>query len=197
MRIFSSLLALFLTAAPAFAEDTAAQAEENIISAGQCHTIIPTGEFGKPVFVTFDAEKKEAYLTIVATLTDHNYGMNFNGFAKGEAGYTIPVGYKVKVKFCNNSPTPHSLIIVEASEAKTKINLGEEPYFDGGMTPDPIKGTTSKIVNFEFTVDEPGKFAFACGFPTHSAHGHWIRLDVVKDGEPKFVEPKEKMEEAK
>ena len=58
------------------------------------------------------------------------------------------------------------------------------------MTPSPLKGTTSKVENFEFTVDEAGKFALACGFPTHSANGHWIRLDVKKDlKEAAFVKP--------
>jgi hypothetical protein len=135
---------------------------------------------------------------IIATMTEYNYGMNFNGFAKGEAGYEIPVGWKVKVKFCNNSPVPHSLIVVEAGDAKSKINLGEEAYFEGAMTPSPLKGTTSKVENFEFIVDEPGKFALACGFPTHSANGHWIRLDVKKDAkEAAFVKPEvaEKAEE--
>lgn len=177
------------------AEDTAAEPE--IVSPGQCHTVLPSGEIKNPVFLTQDAEKKEAHLTVIATLTEHNYGMNFNGHAKGEAGYEIPLGWKVKVKFCNNSPVPHSIIVVEASEAKSKINLGDEPYFEGGKTPSPLKGTTSKVENFEFTVDEAGKFALACGFPTHSANGHWIFLHVKKDAEEaKFVVPeKEEKEE--
>jgi plastocyanin len=149
--------------------------------AGHCHTVTPSGEVKNPVFITTDEAKKEAQLTIVATLTEHNYGMNFNGFAKGEAGYEIPAGWKVKVKFCNNSPVPHSLIVVEVADAKSKINLGEEPFFQGASTPSPLKGTTNKEENFEFTVDEAGAYAFACGFPTHSANGHWIRLDVKKD----------------
>ena len=176
------LLGLISTLLPA--EDA------KIVEAGHCHTILPNGEVENPVFLTQDVGKKEALFTIIATLTEHNYGMNFNGYAKGEAGYEVPVGWKVKVKFCNNSPVPHSLIVVEVAEAKTKINLGEEPYFDGASTPSPLKGTTSKVENFEFTVDEAGKFALACGFPTHSANGHWIRLDVKKDlKEAAFVKP--------
>jgi hypothetical protein len=198
MSRITSLLALSLLPALAFAEEATKEApvvtpEPTIVTPGHCHTILPSGEVKNPIFITQNAEKKEAYLTIIATLTEHNYGMNFNGYAKGEAGYEIPVGWKVKVKFCNNSPVPHSLIVVEAADAKSKINLGDEPYFDGGSTPKPLSGTTSKVENFEFTVDEPGKYALACGFPTHSANGHWIRLDAKKDAtKAAFVVPKKK-----
>lgn len=156
-----------------------------------CHTAEPNGTFTAPVFLAQDAEKKEATLHIVATFDKSNYGMNFNGFSKGAAGYDIPVGWKVKVVFCNNSAVPHSIIVVDAEDASTKINLGETPYFAGASTPSPIAGTTSAIEKFEFTVDEPGEFAFACGFPTHSANGHWIFLNAKKDiKEAAFVTPK-------
>lgn len=193
---FKSIIPLLLaTTLGTFADDKAKDStveEQQLIKPGHCHTILPTGEFDEPVFINEqDAEKKEVTVTIVATLTEDNYGMNFNGFAKGTAGFEVPLGWKVNVIFCNNSPVPHSLIIVEASEAKSKINLGEEPYFDGGMTPSPLKGTTSKVEKFTFTVDDTGKYAFACGFPTHSANGHWIRLDVKKDAsEVRWVAPK-------
>ena len=32
--------------------------------------------------------------------------------------------------------------------------------------------------HFTFTPDEKGKFAIACGFPTHALAGHWIYLIV-------------------
>lgn len=184
MRRFIAILALSFGSLNLVAEDAP------IVTAGNCHTILPIDDLGSPVFLTQDEEKKEAYLTIIATLTEHNYGMNFNGYAKGEAGYQIPVGWKVVVKFCNNSPVPHSVIVVDEAEAKRKINLGEEPYFDGASTPNPLRGTTSKVETFEFIVDEPGDFAIACGFPTHSINGHWIRLDVKKDfQEAAFLKP--------
>lgn len=154
-----------------------------------CHTVEPNGTFTAPVFLAQDAGKKEATLHIVATFDKSNYGMNFNGYSKGAAGYDIPVGWKVKVVFCNNSAVPHSIIVVDAEDA-SKINLGETPYFDGASTPSPISGTTTAIEKFEFTVDEAGEFAFACGFPTHSANGHWIFLNVKKDiKEAAFVTP--------
>jgi hypothetical protein len=73
-------------------------------------------------------------------------------------------------------------MVVEADVAERKINLGEDPYFDGATTPKPnTLGTTNKIEKFEFTPDEAGDFSFACGFPTHSANGHRIFLKIKKD----------------
>jgi hypothetical protein len=114
---------------------------------------------------------------VVSAYNSVNYGMNFNGFAKGGARYTIPQGWTVSVVFTNNSPVPHSAIVVEKPVVK-KLQMGE-PAFKGASTPYPVRGTTGKVgVPFQFTADEAGEFAIACGFPSHSANGHWIGFDV-------------------
>ena len=151
---------------------------------------------GNPVFLKQDAEKKEVEIYIIATFDKSNYGMNFNGMSKSEGGYEIPLGWKVKATFCNNSDVPHSVMVVEEDVAETKINLGDEPYFEGATTPKPnTTGTTNQIEKFEFTPDEAGDFALACGFPTHSANGHRIYLKIKKDlKEAAFVMPEKKKE---
>lgn len=162
----------------------------------RCHTVEPSGEIKDPVFLTQDAATKTANLHIIATFDKSNYGMNFNGISKSEGGYEIPLGWTVKVTFCNNSAVPHSVMVVDADEAETKINLGAEPYFEGATTPKPnTTGTTTAIEKFEFTADEAGTFALACGFPTHSANGHRIFLKIKADyTEAKFVLPAPKEE---
>jgi len=120
---------------------------------------------------------KTARLVVVSAYNPVNYGMNFNGFAKGGARYTIPQGWTVSVNFTNNSPVPHSAIVVEKPMVK-KLQMGE-PAFKGASTPYPVRGTTGKGgVAFQFVADEAGEFAIACGFPSHSANGHWIAFDV-------------------
>ena len=116
---------------------------------------------------------KTARLVVVSAYNPVNYGMNFNGFAKGGARYTIPQGWTVSVNFTNNSPVPHSAIVVEKPMVK-KLQMGE-PAFKGASTPYPVRGTTGKGgVAFQFVADEAGEFAIACGFPSHSANGHWV-----------------------
>ena len=120
---------------------------------------------------------KTARLVVVSAYNPVNYGMNFNGFAKGGARYTIPQGWTVSVMFTNNSPVPHSAIVVEKPMVK-KLQMGE-PAFKGASTPYPVRGTTGKGgVAFQFVADEAGEFAIACGFPSHSANGHWVAFDV-------------------
>jgi hypothetical protein len=130
------------------------------------------------MFLSVDPkEPKTARLVVVSAYNSVNYGMNFNGFAKGGARYTIPQGWTVSVVFTNNSPVPHSAIVVEKPVVK-KLQMGE-PAFKGASTPYPVRGTTGKVgVPFQFTADEAGEFAIACGFPSHSANGHWIGFDV-------------------
>ncbi len=130
------------------------------------------------VFLSVDPKTpKTARLVVVSAYNPVNYGMNFNGFAKGGARYTIPQGWTVSVNFTNNSPVPHSAIVVEKPMVK-KLQMGE-PAFKGASTPYPVRGTTGKGgVAFQFVADEAGEFAMACGFPSHSANGHWIAFDV-------------------
>ena len=156
------------------------------------HAVTPKGKIKNPVFISQDAKKKVVCVLIIATFDKSNYGMNFNGLSKSLGGYEIPLGWKVKVTFKNNSAVPHSVMVMEEELAARKINLGDTPYFDGATTPKAnTVGTTSKVEKFEFTADEEGEYAFACGFPTHSANGHRIYLKIDKKfTKAAFVTPK-------
>lgn len=128
-------------------------------------------------FLKFDAKKKEVIIPVIATYNDVNYGMNFNGHHRGMAVYTVPKNWKITVNFENRSPVPHSVIVVERAITR-KLQMGEA-YWEEAVSKDHLKGIIKKD-SFSFTPDEAGKFAFACGFPTHAANGHWIALNVDK-----------------
>ena len=131
-------------------------------------------------FLRIDKEAKKVYIPLTATYNDANYGMNFNGHYKGRAVYSVPKGWEVTIHFKNMSPVPHSAVVVEQAMAR-KLQVGE-PYFEGASTTEPLKGL-KKDEKFTFVVDEAGKFAIACGFPAHSAGGHWVAFNVSKDAE--------------
>lgn len=118
-------------------------------------------------------------ITLVAALTETNSGMNFNGYARGDAAYTIPAGWTVEVIFINPSPVPHSAIVVDR-EMLRNVRMGE-PAFEGASTPNPLSGMSTSKAMFTFIASDPGKYAFACGIPTHATSGHWIRMDVSAD----------------
>lgn len=148
-------------------------------------------------FLRLGAEPKTVELIVVAVWNDENYGMNFNGYAKGNATYTIPKDWKVSVKYINPSPIPHSLLVVEKDSLK-KIQM-PEPYFKGAAVPDFLKGLAYGAATFTFVADEAGDYALACGFPAHALNGHWIALEIsdtataptlkLGTGEPKPASP--------
>ena len=128
-------------------------------------------------FLKLGEAPKTVDITLVTTFTDANHGMNFNGFSHGQALYKIPVGWKVKVRFINPSPVPHSAIVIERYDVK-KLQV-TEPYFEGAAVEKHIQGLAYAKAEFEFTAEEEGEFALACGFPSHALAGHWLALEVV------------------
>lgn len=128
-------------------------------------------------FLKLGDQEKTVKITIVAVWSDHNYGMNFNGYSKGGAVYAIPKNWTVEVTYINPSPIPHSLIVIEKEDLK-KIQVAE-PYFTGAAVPKHLQGLSYGKNTFSFVANEEGEYAFACGFPTHALGGHWIALNVA------------------
>jgi hypothetical protein len=122
---------------------------------------------------------KTVKVVLVATFNAANYGMNFNGYSHGNAQLTVPKDWTIEVTFINPSPIPHSAIVIDKAETK-KLQV-PEPYFEGGATPKHIQGMSMGKAEFSFLADEAGEFALACGFPAHSATGHWLGLNISEE----------------
>lgn len=137
--------------------------------------------FTEEDFLRLGKEPKSVDVVLVAVYNDANYGMNFNGYAKGEAVYTIPKDWKVNVTFINPSPVPHSLIVLDKEDVR-KLQVAE-PYFKGAAIENHLQGIAYGKKTFSFTPDEAGNFAFACGFPAHTLNGHWVSLKVSSTDE--------------
>jgi hypothetical protein len=127
-------------------------------------------------FLRLGKEPQSVEVVLVAAFTGENYGMNFNGYAKGAAVYNIPKGWKVNVTFVNPTPIPHSVIVIDKDDTK-KLQVAE-PYFKGGAVEKHLQGVALTKQSFSFVPNESGSFALACGFPAHSANGHWVALQV-------------------
>lgn len=130
-------------------------------------------------FLKLSDKPKTVKVTLIATYSAANYGMNFNGYSHGKAIYTIPKDWTIEVTFINPSPIPHSAIVVEKDMTK-RLQMGN-PFFDGGGVPKPEVGLSLTKAEFKFVADEEGEFAFACGFPAHAINGHWLALNVSAD----------------
>jgi hypothetical protein len=133
-----------------------------------------------PPFIKLGSEPKTVEILLVAAYNDTNGGMNFNGKTRGEATFSVPLGWKVVATFLNRSAVPHSAIVVDTDKTK-EFKMGD-PIFKNASTPKPDIGTPAgEKLTFTFTPDERGKYAIACGFPTHALAGHWIYLLVTDD----------------
>jgi hypothetical protein len=130
-------------------------------------------------FLKLGDKPQTAKITLVATFTQENHGMNFNGYSHGKAIYTVPKGWTVEVTFINPSPVPHSAIVVERDMVK-KLQVGA-PAFDGGSVPNPAQGMSLKKSVFTFVASESGDYALCCGFPVHAISGHWVAFNVRDD----------------
>lgn len=142
------------------------------------------GQAQETEFISIDDANQTVTLTVIAALDSSNGGMNFNGFADGNATYTVPEGWTVNVQFDNSSNLPHSAMIVPLDS----VNQTElpEPIFEGASTNDPYAGQTSSS-EFSFTASEQGEYAMACGVPGHSAQGQWIYFIIgSSDTQPSF-----------
>jgi len=134
-------------------------------------------------FIQLDSKPKTVDLTVVAAFNSNNGSLNFNGYANGQATYTVPEGWTVKVSFKNvSSESPHSVIIVNRDNAKN-VRVGNA-VFNGAESPNPEAGITSGVQTFQFTAEKQGTYAMACGVPGHSAGGMWITF-VVSDANAK------------
>jgi hypothetical protein len=130
-------------------------------------------------FLKLGDKPKTVKATLVAVWSEDNYGMNFNGYSKGTAVYTIPKDWTVEVTYINPSPIPHSLIVIEKDQV-SKLQV-PEPFFKGAAVPKHLQGISYGKSTFSFTANETGEYAFACGFPAHAVAGHWIALNVSVD----------------
>lgn len=130
-------------------------------------------------FLKLGDKPKTAKITLVATFTAENYGMNFNGYAKGAAVYTVPTGWTVEVTFINPGPVPHSAIVIDKPDTQ-KLQKLQSHGSPAGLCPSTPKACPLEKPNSVsfFVADEAGEYALACGFPAHAISGHWVGFNV-------------------
>jgi sulfocyanin len=174
-RLFKSALASGALATCGFAQDKPSHNDPSARAGAGLKKELIAG-ITKADFLRLGPNPRSVNITLIATFTDANNGMNFNGYSHGNAVYTIPLGWTVDVTFINPSPVPHSAILVERDMLK-KVQVGE-PAFKGASIPNWITGISAGKATFTFTASEPGQYGLACGIPTHSMGGHWVAVNV-------------------
>ena len=131
-------------------------------------------------FLSVNAAAKTVTLTVVASYTGTNSGLNFDGFAKGAMTVTVPTGWKVDVNFSNKGPLPHSVAVVSGANSTS-------PAFPGAAMPSSELQSgiaAGQSTSFSFTAGKPGSYRIACLVPGHETLGMWDRFVVSSAGQP-------------
>jgi hypothetical protein len=129
-------------------------------------------------WIYVDAKKHHVVFKLVAAATAHNSGFNFDGYAKGEANFVVPVGWNVDFLFSNAGGFPHSAAI--SSNLKPPVNL---PYFGFApvATPNANVGIGAGVTQLMALNAVPsGSYYIVCLVPGHIQTGMWNHFTISK-----------------
>jgi len=126
--------------------------------------------------LSVDKAAKHVVVTMIAAATNANNGFNFDGYSKGAATFTIPVGWSVEFKFSNDQPVPHSLALATSHGSSPTL-----AKFNGSTvsTPRPTSGVPkghTQIVRF--TATKAGHYFVVCDVPGHAVAGMWDTFTI-------------------
>lgn len=127
-------------------------------------------KLGDDVYV--NTAQKKVVFEVTAAATAANSGFNFNGYAKGQANFVVPVGWLVNFIFKNNQALPHSLAVVNS----LKVGPDLTPLAE---TPNPTVGLSGVASQYtSFSAATPSKLYLVCLVPGHLAAGMWDNFTV-------------------
>jgi len=130
---------------------------------------------------------RTVHVALDAAVGGNNGGMNFNGRSGGGATITVPLGWKVRMRFTNQDAIPHSAIVIAGGPPVPAIP--QTPAFAGAYTRDLTAGlNTGDGDDLNFKASAAGRYLIVCGVPGHGASGMWIRFDVAAEaGAPDYA----------
>jgi ubiquinol-cytochrome c reductase cytochrome b subunit len=148
----------------------------------------PPGGKGSQQWIVWNTAEHSATLTLIAALTNAGVGFNFNGYGKGQMVITVPLGYRVTVKFSNQETLPHSALITTSADKNLPSNF--PVVFPGATTLNPGSGIVKgQMDQFSFVANKVGTYALVCGVPGHAVAGMWDVFKVTSGGQPSVVTP--------
>jgi sulfocyanin len=147
----------------------------------------------RPPWMKVEAQKQVVQLLLVASADGALGTMNFNGYGNGEMTVTVPLGWKVEVRFENKGlgALPHSLVVI--NEVKPLPIEGGNAAFRKAQTRALVAGLgAGETDSFQFTADKEGRFLLYCGVTGHGTQGMWDYLVVSGEAKVPSVQVKQK-----
>lgn len=122
-------------------------------------------------------------LTLDASATGANGGLNFDGYANGALQVSVPVGWTVQVSCDNGSSTisPSCAIVDDRSVMTTAPPIA----FTGASIPDPTSGLVlGGSETFTFVASRVGRYRMASLAQGDAAGGMWDWFVITAGGRP-------------
>lgn len=130
-----------------------------------------------------------AVVTLVAGLTPANGTLNFNGYSRGALTLTVPVHWRVRVRYQNRSALRHSFLVIPRVSVQPDSAPGP-PAFPGAATRDPVGGIgPGREEILSFMASRAGTYEFVCGVLGHAQAGMWDILVVSPTARAIHVQP--------
>ena len=136
-----------------------------------------------PSWMRNDPAEQSTVIDILAAWNASNGGLNFNGYAGGEARIVIPVGWRVTVKFFNSSlDMAHSAVVTRPyPPGQLPMEAGPtDAAIPRAYTKSPVTGVYNDGDDFSFTASEnrAGDYYLLCGVSSHGVASMWIHLSI-------------------
>jgi hypothetical protein len=129
-------------------------------------------------YLSSDATRRIAQLTLLAGAGAGNNGFNFDGYGRGELLVRVPVGWRVVVDCENRGTERHSCAVVRSSLAIT-------PAFAGAESAHPLSGLSpGSKASFSFVASRVGTFRIASLVAGQEQARMYAVLDVTRGGRP-------------
>ncbi|TML95827.1 MAG: hypothetical protein E6G03_07280 [Actinobacteria bacterium] len=133
-------------------------------------------------WLSYDAVRKEAAITVIPAYNRSYQGFNLNGYAKGEIDVIVPVGWAVTVRCLNTGlDGRHSCAIVRGPNAT-------HPALARASSPDPVHGLAhGQSSRFSFFTKEPAVYRIASLVPGQQQSGMWDVLEITHTKLPRVI----------
>jgi hypothetical protein len=123
-----------------------------------------------------NAKTQSLVWLVKAAATPANSGFNFDGYAKGQANFVIPLGWAVTIEFSNKAALPHSMAIAASNTPNPKL-----PIFGFGpvVSATPLAGIGPGVTQvLGFNTTQAGTYYLDCLVPGHIQSGMWDRFTI-------------------
>ena len=128
-------------------------------------------------FLKFDEAKKTAVFQL-ASGSELEALVSFNGARRGERVLTIPLGWRLGIEFINrDADLPHSATVVPGVDPiPEQIPPAAFPQAHSVKVEEGLlEGDSDEI---SFLADRAGRYFIACGVLGHAQRGQWLVLEI-------------------